>query len=405
METQVTDYTPVLDNPYARQLASGFRWLRFGRRLEEEYQQHHLAMTLLQTRAGLGLGLVLLLALIAVDRHFMPPDYAHISNPVRLFVIIPAVLGVLLLSYWQPAQRVIKAFTMVAALIAGLGSLSIGVLAADLGTPYYFSGFMTITVYIYFFLGLGFYYAMATALTLLATFVGLSLALQGVTVDLMYNGLYILFTNIIGLFGAYSLERSRRRSFLEANLMERVAGQDKLTGLSNRRAFDERFRSAWQEGSDEGARLGLLLIDVDHFKQYNDQYGHQAGDRALITVAKTVRNAIRRPTDMAARYGGEEFVVLLTGTTDQYAAKLAEHIRLSILELGIPHRVDGRPAKLTVSIGVATTQPAADRRSSEGLIQMADEALYAAKAGGRNQVQIAAPDPDMQTGTFRVGAA
>jgi len=401
----VTDYAPVLDNPYARQLASGFRWLRFGRRLEEEYQQHHLAMTLRQTRAGLGLGLVLLLALITVDRHFMPPDYAHISNPVRLFVIIPAVLGVLALSCWQPAQRVIKAFTMVAALIAGLGSLSIGVLAADLGTPYYFSGFMTITVYIYFFLGLGFYHAMATALTLLATFVGLSLALQGVTVDLMYNGLYILFTNIIGLFGAYSLEHGRRRSFLEANLMERVAGQDKLTGLSNRRAFDERFRSAWQEGSDEGARLGLLLIDVDHFKQYNDQYGHQAGDRALITVAKTVRNAVRRPTDMAARYGGEEFVVLLTGTTDQYAAKLAEHIRLSILTLGIPHRLDGRPAKLTVSIGVATTQPAADRRSSEGLIQMADEALYAAKAGGRNQVQIAAPDPDMQTGTFRVGAA
>jgi diguanylate cyclase (GGDEF)-like protein len=362
-------------------------------------------MTLLQTRAGLGLGLVLLLALIAVDRHFMPPEYAQISNPVRVFVIIPAVLGALLLSYWQPAQRIIKAFTMVAALIAGLGSLSIGALAADLGTPYYFSGFMTITVYIYFFLGLGFYHAMATALTLLATFVGLSLALQGVTVDLMYNGLYILFTNIIGLFGAYSLERSRRRSFLEANLMERVAGQDKLTGLSNRRAFDKRFRTAWQKGSEEGARLGLLLIDVDHFKQYNDQYGHQAGDRALITVAKTVRGAIRRPTDMAARYGGEEFVVLLTGTTEQYAAKLAEHIRLGILGLGIPHRVDGRPAKLTVSIGVATTQPAADRRSSEGLIQMADEALYAAKAGGRNQVQIAAPDPDMQTGTFRVGAA
>ncbi len=404
-ETQVTDYSPVLDNPYARQLASGFRWLRFGRRLEEEYQRHHLSMTLLQTRAGLGMGLVLLFALIAVDHYFMPPEYARISNPVRLFVIIPAVLGVLLLSYWQPAQRIIKLFTMIAAIVAGLGSLSIGALAADLGTPYYFSGFMTITVYIYFFLGLGFYYATATALTLLFTFVGLSLALQGVTVDLMYNGLYILFTNFIGIFGAYSLERGRRRSFLEANLMERVAGQDKLTGLSNRRAFDERYRSAWQKASADEVRLGLLLIDVDHFKEYNDQYGHQAGDRALITVAKMVRAAVRRPTDMAARYGGEEFVVLLTGTTEQYAAKLAEHIRVSILQLGIPHRVDGRPARLSVSVGVATTQPAADRRSSEGLIQMADEALYAAKAGGRNQVQIAAPDPDMQTGTFRMGAA
>ena len=401
----MTDYSPVLDNPYARQLASGFRWLKFGRRLEEEYQQHYLAMTLLQTRAGLALGLILLLALIAIDRQFMPADYARISNPVRLFVIIPAVVGVLLLSYWQPAQRVIKAFTMVAAIVAGLGSLAIGALAADLGTPYYFSGFMTITVYIYFFLGLGFYYATATALTLLFTFVGLSLALQGVTVDLMYNGLYILFTNIIGIFGAYSLERSRRRSFLEASLMERVAGQDKLTGLSNRRGFDERFRDAWQKAASEGARLGLLLIDVDHFKQYNDQYGHQAGDRALITVARMVRGAVRRPTDMAARYGGEEFVVLLTGTTEQYAARLAEHIRTSILQLGIPHKVDGRSTRLSVSIGVATTQPAADRRSSEGLIQMADEALYAAKEGGRNQVQVAVPNPDMQTGTFRVGAA
>lgn len=400
----MSEYAPVLDNPYAKQLLDGFRRLRFSRRLEDQYQEQHLSLSLRQTRVGLTLGLVLIFALMAIDSNYMPAAYARVSMLARVFVIIPAIATVLLLSFWPPAQRSIQLLTMIAAIIVGFGSLTIGGLTAELNIPYYFSGFMTITVYIYFFLALGFYYATTTALILMLSFIALSLIVQGVTVDLMYNGLYIIFTNLIGIFGAYTLEYSRRRSFLEQHLMERVAGQDKLTGLSNRRAFDEQLQVAWERGQANQSRLGLLLIDVDHFKQYNDQYGHQAGDRALVQVARTVRSAIRRPTDMAARYGGEEFVVLLTGTTEQYAAQLAEHIRLSVYELGIPHRIDGRPTTLTISIGVSTATPAADRRSSDGFIQMADQALYTAKEGGRNQIRIAAPDPDMQTGKFRLGA-
>ncbi len=395
---------PPLDNPYARQLMDGFRWLRFSRRIEDEYQAQYLQLTLRQVRIGLTLGLVLIACLMTIDWQFMPAEYTRVSATARVLMMIPAIGGVLALSFWQPAQGSIQLLTMLAAVITGSASLAIGGLTSDLGVPYYFSGFMTITVYIYFFLGLGFYYATATAVFLMLSFISVSLIMQGITVDLMYNGLYILFTNLIGVFGAYSLEHGRRRSFLEQHLMERVAGQDKLTGLSNRRAFDEYLEDAWGRANANSSRLGLLLIDVDHFKLYNDQYGHQAGDRALVQVARTIGSSLRRPTDMAARYGGEEFVVLLTGTTEDYAEKLAEHIRVRVYELGIPHNVDGRPTTLTVSIGVSTAQPADDKRSSEGFIQLADQALYAAKEGGRNRVQVAGKDPDMQTGTFRLRA-
>jgi diguanylate cyclase (GGDEF)-like protein/PAS domain S-box-containing protein len=130
------------------------------------------------------------------------------------------------------------------------------------------------------------------------------------------------------------------------------AASDGLTGLANRRHFDERLRDEWARAKRDGTPLSLLMIDVDHFKRFNDQYGHQAGDACLRSLAEILANEARRPTDLAARYGGEEFALLLPGTDAEGCARVGEQVRDALRELAIPHA--NPPSNLvTVSLGPA----------------------------------------------------
>ncbi|MFP5441789.1 MAG: diguanylate cyclase, partial [Gammaproteobacteria bacterium] len=174
--------------------------------------------------------------------------------------------------------------------------------------------------------------------------------------------------------------------------LSRLAHQDALSGLANRREFDRRLATEWDRLRREQKPLTVLFIDVDHFKAYNDHYGHSAGDEALTAVGKAIAGALLRPADLAARYGGEEFVVLLPDTDDCGAEDVAERVMAAINRLAIPHAMSPTAGHVTASIGVATVLPAtAD--SPQQLLERADGALYAAKQGGRWQVRVA-PEPD-----------
>jgi diguanylate cyclase (GGDEF)-like protein/PAS domain S-box-containing protein len=163
------------------------------------------------------------------------------------------------------------------------------------------------------------------------------------------------------------------------------AASDGLTGLANRRHFDERLRDEWARAKRDGTPLSLLMIDVDHFKRFNDQYGHQAGDACLRSLAEILANEARRPTDLAARYGGEEFALLLPGTDAEGCARIGERVRDALRELAIPHA--NPPSNLvTVSLGGATDLPGANTADYTSLIEAADRALYAAKEGGRDRL-------------------
>ncbi|WP_176109849.1 sensor domain-containing diguanylate cyclase [Paraburkholderia youngii] len=175
----------------------------------------------------------------------------------------------------------------------------------------------------------------------------------------------------------------RRRQQVEHEL-ERLAGTDGLTGLPNRRALCETLDREWLRARRTGSVLSLLFVDIDHFKAYNDTYGHQAGDVALTAVARCIRGVIQRPGDCVGRYGGEEFVVVLPDTDVTGAGVVGEKIRAAIGELGIAHEGCGF-GRVTVSIGATTSRP--DRATDVGaVVRAADEALYRAKAGGRNMV-------------------
>ena len=167
---------------------------------------------------------------------------------------------------------------------------------------------------------------------------------------------------------------------------ERQAVTDGLTGVANRRSFNETFTREFERARRYGETLSLVLIDLDFLKKINDTYGHQAGDEAIKTIGRLLRES-SRSIDSAARYGGEEFCLLLPNTEIDMAEQLADRLRRLINE----EPIEG-PGKISASLGVACYPMHAD--NEETLFQRADEALYAAKQAGRNQVKIASPAPD-----------
>jgi diguanylate cyclase (GGDEF)-like protein len=173
-----------------------------------------------------------------------------------------------------------------------------------------------------------------------------------------------------------------RRAQAEHKL-EELATTDALTGLKNRRKFDSEIELEWRRAARNGTPVAVLMIDADHFKAYNDTYGHQAGDQVLVGIGICISDSVRRPGDCPARYGGEEFAVLLPGLSAVDAFIVAETIRLKVEQWAAD------PGVTTVSIGVASMTPAASQNWPD-LIEAADKALYAAKANGRNQSVLAA---------------
>ncbi len=167
--------------------------------------------------------------------------------------------------------------------------------------------------------------------------------------------------------------------------LDQLAHLDGLTQIANRRRFDQALGTEWLRMKREGKEIGLIMADIDYFKQYNDIYGHQAGDDCLRSVASTLASLVRRPADLVARYGGEEFVILLPDTDIEGCRQIAEKMRQKIELLRIPHAGSKAHSVVTISFGVAVARPVEDD-GYEMLIRMADKALYSAKERGRNRV-------------------
>jgi diguanylate cyclase (GGDEF)-like protein len=170
--------------------------------------------------------------------------------------------------------------------------------------------------------------------------------------------------------------------------MQALSFQDGLTGLANRRRFDQALTDNWAHAQRTRTPLALIMLDVDYFKNYNDHYGHQKGDEALKQLAAIIRRVVVRQSDLAARYGGEEFAILLPDTAEASAKKIAERIQTELATAALPHNYSAVARFLTASIGVATITPGPTQSSRE-LVHDADAAMYSAKATGRNCIVLA----------------
>lgn len=211
--------------------------------------------------------------------------------------------------------------------------------------------------------------------------------------------------NLLGMFMAYYSERRDREMFLQARLLQiaqwrtqrfaqeldKLSREDALTGLANRRHFDESLELEWRRAGRQKSSLAILMVDVDNFKHYNDRLGHPEGDRCLRRIANLLATHARRPGELAARYGGEEFVLVFPDTDHQQAVQIAESVINDVRQAHLPQPEGLERPFVSISIGVSAVVPS-DRLTPSRLIVAADEALYEVKRGGRNGWWFLSPD-------------
>ena len=388
------------DSPHARQLRAGFPWLTFDAVLEGEFRLRNFDDTLPHTRVNLCLAVLFTIAFSALDSSVLGPELNRFPSMIRMLIIVPALLIALAASFASQRHRFYPPLIIVALTILGLSGVAIQIVAALGGISSLFPSLMITILFIYLMSGLIFYHAVAANVLVMFTFLAAGTALMLPGHQFSHDALALLGTNLFGASVAYMHEKTSRKRFLEACLLREMVARDGLTGIQNRRMFDQHIARVWQQAVREAKRVAVLLVDIDCFKDYNDHYGHQAGDECLRAVAVSLSQCARRPLDFVARYGGEEFAVILYEASREYVAEVLTRIQRSIAELNIPHEASRVASRLTLSIGAAFILPSS-ARTHEGLIQLADEALYSAKEQGRNRVVVMEAEyHTLRTGRF-----
>jgi diguanylate cyclase (GGDEF)-like protein len=388
------------DSPQARQLRAGFPWLTFNPDLEKEFRRTHFDENLLHTRVNLCLAVVITMVFTGMDSVVLGPELSRVPSMIHILVIIPTLLIGLAASFSAQRHRIYPPLALVACTLLGLGLAAIQIIATLGGVSFLFPCLMLTIIFVYFMGGLTFYHAVAANMIVMLLYFAAGIALQLPGREFAYDALAMVAANLFGASVHYMHEKTSRMRFLEACLLREMVARDGLTGIQNRRMFDQHIQRIWQQAVREQERVAVLLADIDCFKDYNDRYGHQAGDECLRAVAVSLSQCARRPLDFVARYGGEEFAVVLYEASREYVAEVLTRIQRSIAELNIPHEASRVASRLTVSIGAAFILPSSNR-THDGLIQLADEALYSAKEQGRNRVVVMEAEyHTLRTGRF-----
>lgn len=387
-------------------MPSGLR-LRFEPELERQFHASVAPARLRHfTISGL-IALVIYNGFLLAD-WLMVPDAFYIAALLRLGVITPMGIVVLLAIGRYQDFCLRQPIWFVETIVLMTGVCAAGTLAVVLASTrspmayIYHGGFVPVIIYGTIVQRMRFRYALLYAhLILLIHIVGVMM-----TPDFPFALKWPMMLMAISV-AAYTLvanhrmEYDERQRFLlglaEQSLvqqlsqthaqLEALSRSDGLTGVANRRHFDEYLQQQWNALKTEGGDLSLLLLDVDHFKAFNDRYGHPAGDECLRCVARELSRLVPPPDGLVSRWGGEEFVAVLPHTGEATAVDLAQRIRQSVQALGLRHESSPTAQSVTVSIGVATVTPQQSANPPDDLLARADTALYEAKHSGRNCVR------------------
>jgi diguanylate cyclase (GGDEF)-like protein len=381
--------------------------LRFAPGTEAEFERYFIERSLPRARWATAIYLALVAVMTAINMQgSMAPLSETLLHPIyllRLGVACPALVLILAATVIPELQRHYQWIAASCVVAIGMSVMVMSAMAAAAGQPQFQMGDVLVVVYGTLFLGLMSRPVVIVGAALMVSFGGIGWYLGVPAEQLVFASCVVFATTLMSVLTALRMEHLLRANFVENRLLNDFAERDGLTGLYNRRVFDTLTSRLWQQAKRNGEALQIILVDIDHFKAYNDLYGHQAGDQCIRRVASIIARTAKRPFDFCARYGGEEFAIVLYAPTGPDPTTLPEQIRRETLALEIPH-ARGEGGVLTVSIGSATAEPDS-KRSLAGLIQRADEALYRAKQLGRNRVlHVDAGESETSTGSFRVFA-
>lgn len=376
--------------------------LSWGSPLEHDFQAYYAERYRDHMALGLAIGALAILFSVFED-FLMPPEQRGIPLFIRFIVVLPINLLLLLLIRRPALAQLQQPILMFSTLGGAAAFLLMGYFVASPMGRVYLGTLVLIQIFGLTLLRMQFAYALASVL-LIAIGTALALVLLPLpfpaqTGDQIVDLLLIIFAGMLCLIANYLMERSARSDYLQQRLLElrqqdleesnshleQLLRSDALTGIANRRYFDQRLDEEFRRAERGGYPLALLMLDIDNFKQYNDHYGHQAGDQALIQVAHALAAFARRPGDLAARYGGEEFALILPGSSEADARAIAEEVVAHVHARALPHEASLVCDRITVSIGVAAVRPADGSASPPALMVNADQALYLAKSRGRNR--------------------
>jgi diguanylate cyclase (GGDEF)-like protein len=379
-----------------------FYWLRFPSIVEYQYRQYFAARYLQYNRLTIFIGLLMVLALGALDVLFLQEQLKG-ALLIRYAWTTPFMflwLGLSFTRHFEHYQQEILVIVLLS--IATMMVALIAIIPVEVARLY-FSGLLLILIFGLCLARLCFWYAFGTALIVGIMFNAVIVVIHPEVRDLqLAHNFFYWGACLLALFCNYFLEHGIRTEYLQAQLLkyqkeglqqaneqlQRLASIDGLTGVTNRRHFDEIFSHEWRRAQRVGHPLAILMIDIDFFKRYNDTYGHQAGDDCLSKVAACLRVCLKRPGDLLARYGGEEFVVLLPDLTRDGAQTLATQMCRQVEALGLTHESSSVTNVVTISVGAAACEPKLGSTPAE-LLAKADDALYDAKTAGRNCVILA----------------
>jgi diguanylate cyclase (GGDEF)-like protein len=395
------DLSTFPDSPYAMELQRRST-LRFARPLEREYSQSRLADSRTLIRVASTVSVIMTLG--RGSERFLAHS-VDLWSLIQMLTVLVSALALASMAWgpsfarlypkWSPVLVPLKN-SLIALQIAG---------ATARGQPEMLMALPIVLIGSFFFLGLPFRASLLCCGTTILTYVVASIHFDVPQATALHSYYLLVGGAIACVIAVWHLEKVARKSFLEGELIRELAQRDPLTGTRNRRMFDEHLELTWQQAVAQQRGMAIVLIDIDHFKAYNDYYGHQAGDQTLRQVAQTVQKIIRRPSDLLARYGGEEFAAVLYEVDATHAREIAERIRSAVSDLSIEHRTSRTANRVTISIGVAVVEPTTDR-SPSGAVQLADQALYEAKVQGRNRIALMDHDQHdlLTTGVFAVGS-
>lgn len=381
----------VRASPYARQLREGFSGLSFHPSIEPGFRDYHWERGRRRVRLSIIVAIIVVSIFAIKDMLAMPQEVWTWTSGIRLLVMLPSLL-IALYGITRLPRRSSELSVAFGCVVCLYGLTGANAAALMLSHPLPYEGLMLGTFFLYYMLGMRLHMITPICLPLVPLYAFLAIQLDLPPDQVLIHVLYLAIANLVGTIGLYSAEYSARTAFLNSQVSRFRAEHDPLTLLYNRRALHDALNRLWRLAIRQRQSLAVLLIDVDHFKAYNDHYGHVAGDQCLQRVADALKASLNRPMDRVGRYGGEEFMAIAYPVSGAGVVDLANRVREAVELLDIPHAASPSGERITVSVGV-TCVPPRPGLEPDKLIDLADKALYRAKTAGRNCVEICGPEP------------